>query len=241
MVSIVILSDIRIYAEGLQHIFARQAAIDVLGAAADLARAQSLVGDQQPDVVLLDMTMPAPCELARLIVEASPESRIVALAVPFEEHDLLQCAHLGITGYILREASVEELVEAVVCAGEGKFYCPPKITACILNGLQAPREPAPPPATTPRQIQAAADDAPAPARLTRREQQIAALLEDGLSNKQIARQLNIEVSTVKNHVHNLLLKLEVDNRNQAASRLRTSRAADPDLSIGYPTPALYRN
>jgi DNA-binding NarL/FixJ family response regulator len=133
----------------------------------------------------------------------------------------LQCAEAGVTCYVPREASVNELVEAMREAAKGECYCPPKIAACIIKKLQSLMLSAKNKYMTssgPRPLRGSANKRQT--CLTQREQQIARMLVVGLSNKQIARNLFIEVSTVKSHVHNVLVKLEVKSRSQAAFSLQ---------------------
>jgi len=114
------------------------------------------------------------------------------------------------------------LIEAVVGAAKGECYCPPKIVACVLKKVQSVA------LSTKRKYLPSSSDTESlsgcsqhlQTRLTRREREIISLLSEGLSNKQIACDLSIEVSTVKNHVHNVLVKLEVQSRSQAVSLLQ---------------------
>ena len=200
--------------------------------------AEAVIERTLPDVVVLDMTMTESCKLAQSVAGISPNTRIVALAVPHDESNILEYAMAGIAGYVLREASIDDLIDAVGQAARGEFYCPPKIAACILKKVRN--------IAIDAKGKHSSDVKDAPSlpeyspcyhcHLTRRERQIALLLSDGLSNKQIARDLSIEVSTVKNHVHNVLVKLDVKSRTQAISRLqklpqyRVSSSMDLDLN-----------
>jgi DNA-binding NarL/FixJ family response regulator len=132
-----------------------------------------------------------------------PGVPIVALGVPDVEGDVLACAEAGIAGYVTREASLEELVAVVRSAVQGELRCSPRIAAGLLRRLSALSEHGP---SAPR------------VRLTARQREIVRLIGQDLSNKEIAHRLGIEVATVKNHVHNLLEKLNV-HRRTAAVRL----------------------
>lgn len=222
MITIVVVSDIKIYCEGLGHILAGTRSINVIDSVGSSTAAIRRIAESKPDVVLLDMTMAASCDLAQHISRLSGHTNIVALAIPNDENNIMRCAEAGITGYVLREASIHELIEAVMEAANGRCYCPQKIAACILKKVQdaagsmrhkhlAPSRSAHPSVPVPSSL---------PTRLTRREQEISTLLSEGLSNKQIARDLSIEVSTVKNHVHNILVKLEASSRGQVVSLLQ---------------------
>jgi two-component system, NarL family, nitrate/nitrite response regulator NarL len=130
--------------------------------------------------------------------DALPASRTVVFAVDEVEEDLLACAEVGVAGFVGRDASVEELLDAVASAQRGELHCPPRLASLMFHRLTA--------------LVGGGTDR---LSLTSRQIQIVRLIEAGLSNKEIARQLSIEVSTVKNHVHNVLGKLRVNHRWQA--------------------------
>lgn len=228
MIDIIITSDIRIYCEGLGQILSNTSNLAVVGVANNCENALEKISAGQPDIVLLDMTMAGSCQLARNISRQSASTKIVALAVSYDEGNIVRCAEAGVTCYVPREASIGELVEAIREAARGECYCPPKIAALLLQKVRRL-------ASTARIKYLASSEAGSrhrgdkledrQDRLTRRELQIARLLAEGLSNKHIARDLSIEVSTVKNHVHNILVKLEVSSRSQAVFYLRGSPAS----------------
>lgn len=223
MIDIVIASDIKIYSQGLGQILANHQDFDVVGIAATADQTLQLIQLHQPSIVLLDMTMELSCSLAQQVLQSSPHSRIVALAVSYDEAVIMHCAEIGITCYVPREASINQLLEGIRQAFDGECYCPPKIAACLLKKLQhiashASESSPSLSSVTDDQLKDETEDLWT--RLTRRECQIARLMSEGMSNKQIARDLSIEVSTVKNHVHNLLVKLEVQSRNQAVYLLQ---------------------
>jgi two-component system nitrate/nitrite response regulator NarL len=240
MIDIVITSDIRIYCEGLAGILARTHDVNIAGVANNYEDAIVAISANPTDVLLLDMTMAGSCNLAKHISTVNPHIKIVALAVSYDEGNIMLCAEAGVTCYVPREASVNELIEAIKEAAKGECYCPPKIAACILKKVQSLTLSA-----KNKYLSSSTSESQLPDRgsagrqtgLTPRERQIADLLAEGLSNKQIARDLSIEVSTVKNHVHNVLVKLEVKNRGQAVFSLRNklpyaeSFDLDPYLNI----------
>lgn len=216
MIKIIVISDIRIYCEGLSQILANAESIRVVGAVSNIDDAILTIERDIPDVILLDMTMIDSCSLAQKLTKMCPFARVVALAVPADEHSIVECAEAGITGYVARESSLNDLIEAVIEAKKGEFYCPSKIAACIFKKVKDLAQ-----HTENKCLPMVIDEAlKLYGSLTNREQQIALLLGDGLSNKHIASCLTIEVSTVKNHVHNILVKLDVKSRTQAVSRLQ---------------------
>jgi two-component system nitrate/nitrite response regulator NarL len=215
MIKVIVFSDIKIYCDGLSRILANTNPIQVIAAESNFNDAVAKIKQDSPDVILLDMTMMDSCQIAQRVMELFPDAKIVALAVPENEDNIIECAEVGIAGYVAREASLNELIETVIGAKKGEFCCPPKIAAHIFNKIH--------------QIACGARDKCLPgfrpdnheliASLTRRERQIFNLMARGLPNKLISRDLNIEVSTVKNHVHNILVKLDVKSRTGAVSLL----------------------
>jgi len=228
MIKIIIYSDIRIYCEGLDQILSRLDSIEVVGAENSLKDAISKVEQTKPHVILLDMTMVGSSDMARQFMQLYPQIKIVALAVPEDEQNIMECAEAGISGYVAREASIDDLISTVINTKKGEFCCPPRIAAFLFNKIQhlarRARENYLPDAD---QAQAVAL-----ADLTQREKQILTLMSDGLSNKQIATTLMIEVSTVKNHVHNILVKFGVHSRVQAVSLFQSMPQSNGSRSFG---------
>mgnify|MGYP003578043465 CR=1 FL=1 len=181
----------------------------MVGTAAARDEAVELVRSARPDVLLLDMgTGDAPL-LVRDAREAHPGVRVVALAIVETDDVVLRCAAAGVSGYVSRNASLDDLVEALASVARGELVCSRMIAGTLFRQVGA--------------LSAARED-PSLARLTPREREIAALIGQGLSNKEISRRLRIGLSTVKNHVHNLLEKLQVPGRSAAAARLRVPGA-----------------
>jgi DNA-binding NarL/FixJ family response regulator len=133
-----------------------------------------------------------------------PGVKVIAFAVSEIEDDLIACIEAGIAGFVTRDASIDDLAQSIMNALRDEVICPPRIAGLLFKRVAALSE-----AGTPN-VQ----------MLTRREREIAELLNEGLSNKEIARNLRIGSATVKNHVHNILEKLHVRRRGEAAARLR---------------------
>jgi two-component system, NarL family, nitrate/nitrite response regulator NarL len=201
---IFIVADIRLYREGLARCLGEN--YDVVGAASDGRDAVQGVSELRPELVLLDMAMLESAGTVRAIGELAPEVRVVALAVPETEGHVLACAEAGISGYVPREASLGDLVATIDSIASGEVVCSPRIVAGLFRRVARLAAERPP--DSPHTL------------LTNREAQIVALIDEGLSNKEIARRLFIEVATVKNHVHNILEKLQVHRRAEAAATVR---------------------
>lgn len=206
--SALIISDIRLYQEGLSYALKSREYPRVVGTAATREEALAQIRENLPDIVLLDMAMPASLETVRAILAVAPDARIVAFTVSDGDQDVLACAEAGVIGYVPRSGSMEDLLAVVRSAVRGELLCSPRIAASLFRRLaRSTREQSPETSST-------------VTRLTSREGEIVRLLDQGLSNKEIAQQLRIEVATVKNHVHNVLEKLQVSSRGEAAARLR---------------------
>jgi DNA-binding NarL/FixJ family response regulator len=209
---IVIAGEIGVYAEGLGLGLAAHD-LDVAGSATDAVETMRLLRECKPDVLLLDMAMPAGLSLLPVIAAEHAHVRVLALAIEETEDLVIACAEAGVAGYVPRDARVAEVATIARDAAAGHAACSPRIVARLLHRVAT--------------LSAARPEEPTDGGLTRREAEILGLIDDGMSNKQIARELCIEVATVKNHVHNILGKLQVSRRSEAAAVVRSSRAAAP--------------
>jgi two-component system nitrate/nitrite response regulator NarL len=203
---VLIISEVRLYREGLVRLLRRDERLDVVGTASDvpdaLARLPEL--EQPPDAVLLDVPAPVGLRAPGQLEPALPAARIVALNVPeADETAVIAWAEAGVSGLLDSDVDVDEVAQAVETTAQGGTVCSPKLAAVLL-----------------RRVARDAEDRPAATSLTVRERQIAELIEQGHSNKEIAERLEIELPTVKNHVHNILTKLKATRRGQAAAMLR---------------------
>jgi len=206
-IRVIILHSNRLFRESLALILAQQKAISVVRAAAGFDQTEGELTSLQPNLFLLDFGEPdrGGLEDARRIRAISSEFKILMIGVPDTEVDVLACIEVGgASGYLLQNASVENLVNNVRAVVAGEALCSPRIASLAFSRVSAlARQTVEP---RPSNL----------AHLTRRELEIIALIEGGLSNKEIAMRLHIEVQTVKNHVHNILEKLQLDGRREAA-------------------------
>jgi two-component system, NarL family, nitrate/nitrite response regulator NarL len=203
-----VLAGVRLYREGIAAALANDDRFRVVGAAADRAALRQL-GEAAPDVVLMEAGPADAPALVRAIRAHAPEAKVVALGISEDEADVLPLAEAGIAGWVTRDASVDDLREAVASAAAGETLCSPRMVASLLRRVASLAEDL--------------RDGHASRSLTRRQREIVALIDAGLSNKEIARQLSIELPTVKNHVHNILEKLQVSRRGEAAALVRAPR------------------
>jgi len=214
MVRLLIVTDARFYREGLARVLATDGRVEVVESAPSMEQAMAALAACHPDVVLVDAASPEALPGVSAILDWSPEVRIVALGVTDAERDVIAFAEAGVAGYVLRDASLEELVATVESAARGELRCSPKLAATLLRRVAS--------------LAATPDDRSAQHHVTAREREILRLVDEGLSNKEIAARLFIQVATVKNHVHNILDKLGVRRRGEAAARMRRWwRPSDP--------------
>jgi two-component system nitrate/nitrite response regulator NarL len=212
---IIIVSDARLYREGLALCLAATDRVVVVGIADTLASALTCIEDSSPDVALLDIAMPDALTMPDAVAAMGALVKIVAFSVAETEDEICTCAEAGIAGYVSRTGSKEELVAAVENAIRGEIVCSPRMAASLFRRLAV-------------RVRTSRQTGPE-ATLTGRENAIIALIDRGLSNKDIARQLKISTATVKNHVHNILQKLQVRRRGAATAVLREAAAARATL------------
>lgn len=206
MARVFIVAGIRLFREGLAAALVREHGFTVAGTASTAADAAAALRAGAADVVLLDtLTRDAEREI-RTIRAANAEAKVVALGVPDEDERVIAWAEAGVASYLRREASLGELAEALERLARGEAVCSPRIAATLLRRVAT--------------LAGARPANRAAGTLTSREREIVALIDEGLSNKEIARRLVIEVATVKNHVHNILEKLRVGTRGEAAAVVR---------------------
>ena len=119
MIKVLVISDIKIYCEGLSQILSNTSPIKVVGAENSIDGAIRKIDDDLPDVILLDMTMSGSSGIAQRVMNICPQAKIVALAIPEDENDIIECAEAGIAGYVAREASLDELIKTVISQNIG--------------------------------------------------------------------------------------------------------------------------
>jgi DNA-binding NarL/FixJ family response regulator len=201
---VVIADDHPFYRDGLAKLLSANG-IDVAAQAANGEAAIRAVEETAPDVVVMDLNMPgmSGIEATRQLTEAAPHTRVLVLSVSAQEDDVTEAILAGASGYVLKESPVEEVVAGIQAAAAGQALISPRIATMLLGRLREQ-------AQVQRDVTAM--------HLSERELDVLGLLADGKANHEIAEALYISPSTVRNHVANILAKLHVDNRVQAAVR-----------------------
>src|SRR5690606_9727455 len=205
-IRVVVVSDVRLYRDGIALALAARSDVTVAGVAGDHMTALSLLDSRLSTTALIDSAMPDASGLIRKVHAHPSGPKVVALTLGNAESEIATYAEAGASGYVTRRASLDDLVQTLRATAKGEFLCTPAVAARLLERVGA---------------LAAYRDAEDPLRSkpTARQLKVLRLLSDGLSNKDIARELGIELATVKNHVHNILEKLQLERRGQAAALL----------------------
>jgi len=185
--------------------------ITVVAAVTSMDEALQVIRERQVDIALVSTRLPeeGALKLTRAIVELAPSTKVLALGLTEDKQRVLRYVEAGATGYILKDDSLEDLIETVRDARDGKVLLPPQIAAAMVERLSSL-------AHRFSEIENSVSD---PTGLTSRELEVLELIGKGLTNQQIAEHLVIEVGTVKNHVHSILEKLNVSSRKEAAAYL----------------------
>ena len=208
-VRILLVWGVRFTRECLAEILERDPLVSVVGVCAELPEALALHSVLHADVVLLDARIPEGPAAVRRALEIAPGMRIVVSAVRETEDDIVAWAEAGVIGYIPRTVALADFVRFVVDIHSGEQICSGRVAAGLLRRL----------AVSSGRSAGRTATVRIPA-LTKRERQAAELIRRGLSDKEIARRLNISLATTKSHVHNLLGKLNARRRTQVADHLR---------------------
>ena len=196
-IRVLIVDDHPLVRRGLSSLLSGAPDIDVIGSASDGEEAVARVVQERPDVVLMDVSMPgiSGMEAARRLLAAAPETRVVMLTSFSQRDVIVESFDAGAVGYLLKDAEPDELLRGIEAAARGESPLAPKAARAVLT--------------------ARAETRPA-AELTAREQEVLALLAEGLANKQIARRLGIAEKTVKAHLTSVFQSIGVADRTQAA-------------------------
>ena len=198
-IRVVVADDHPLYLEGLVASLQTSSDVRVVGQTATAAGALRLAKEHVPDVAVLDITMPGGgLAAAREIAEACPATKIVMLTASEDEDDVVAAMKSGASGYVLKGVAGRELVEIVRTVAEGEVYVAPRLAWLLLRELSRPRKPEP------------LDD------LTTREREVLELVAGGLSNQEIGDRLGLAEKTIKHYMSNVLGKLHVRSRVEAA-------------------------
>lgn len=218
MIRIIITDDQQLMRDGLKTILSLTKEIEVVGTASDGAEALEVAKREKPDLVLMDIRMPGVDGVAgtRLIREHLPETKVLILTT-FNDSDLIfDALNEGASGYLLKDMPAEMIVQAIMTVQAGGVVLPPELTAQVIAELKRSRSTEAHAEATSSNSRSTTFAIPMPEDLTEREMEVLKQLGYGLSNREIGELLYISEGTVKNHVSNLITKLGLRDRTQAA-------------------------
>ena len=203
-VRVIVVDDHDLFRTGLKNLLEEQG-VNVIGEAPNGQTAIRLASDLAPDVIVMDLNMPGltGVETTRQLAGIAPLTRVVVLTISADDDDVMNAVMAGACGYLLKDSSIQDLIAGIRAAAAGESLISPQIASKVLQRLRA---------------QSSSEDAAATIRaeLSDREIEVLKLIANGKDNGQIARELFISPKTVKNHISNILMKLQIDNRIQAA-------------------------
>jgi len=201
---VLLVDDHDLFRSGLVNLLSEHG-LHVVGEAENGDVALRLVRELAPDVVIMDLNMPGPrgVDVIRQITSIAPLTRVVVLTISADDTDVINAVMAGACGYLLKDSSVDQLIAGIRAAAAGESLISPQIAAKMLQMLRAQRS----------SVDAAETIR---AELSEREIEVLKLIANGNDNAEIARALFISPKTVKNHISNILMKLQMENRIQAA-------------------------
>jgi two-component system nitrate/nitrite response regulator NarL len=202
-VKVLVVTEIRLYRDGVADALRRLDGVDEAVTAATGPGAVVSARRSECVVALVDMALPASSQTVRALLTARPSLKVIALGVPEDGPEVVAVAEAGVHGYISRDATLEELLEALKGALSGEAVCSGRVAAGLLRYIAEQAR--------------SRGYGQAPIQLTPREREVLRLLQAGMTNKEIARALDLRLSTVKNHVHNVLTKYGATARGQVVT------------------------
>jgi DNA-binding NarL/FixJ family response regulator len=196
--------DHDLFRTGLRTLLEEQG-VDVVGEADNGMRALEQIKETAPEVVVMDLNMPgiSGVEATRQIAMIAPLTRVLVLTISDQDADVMDAILAGACGYLLKDSSIDELLAGIAAAAGGESLVSPAIASKVLQRLRAT-------SASPREAETIRSE------LSEREIQVLKLIANGKDNAMIAAELHISPKTVKNHISNILMKLQIENRIQAA-------------------------
>ncbi|MBV9915218.1 MAG: response regulator transcription factor [Solirubrobacterales bacterium] len=202
--TVMVVDDHELFRGGLVGLL-EERGIRVVAEAAMAQQAIGMVDERNPDVILMDLNMPgmSGVEALQRLTAIAPLKRVVVITVMADEESVMDALLAGACGYVLKDQPIDQIVESIRAAARGESLLSPRIASRLVRRIREPED---------------TDSHGSDPQLTARELEVLQLVAQGVDNQEIARSLYLSEHTVKNHVSNILLKLQVENRIQAAVR-----------------------
>ncbi|HKP53173.1 MAG TPA: response regulator transcription factor [Chloroflexia bacterium] len=196
-IRVLVADDHSVVRKGLRTFLSLHSELEIIGEAADGEEAVAMARQLKPDVVLMDIKMPKMDGIAatEIIRRELPDTEVIALTSVLEDASVVGAVRAGAIGYLLKDTEADELCRAIEAAAAGQVQLSPQAAARLMREVRAPET---------------------PEALSERETEVLRLLAQGYSNKEVAQALSLSEKTVKTHVSNILGKLDVPSRTQAA-------------------------
>ena len=213
LIRIFIADDNSLLLEGLESMMGALEDFVVVGTAPNGSLAVEKIKELKPEIALIDIGMPDKdgIEVTQILHDELPEIKVIILGLVDLTDEIMACIEAGATGYVLKESSFDHLVESIRSVHRGETFCSPRMAASLFSRIAE--------LTKEGKVQVPIQSI----RLTGRELEVIQLISEGLANKEIANRLCIETQTVKNHIHNILDKLQLQNRFQAVDYARDKK------------------
>ncbi|MEO7496431.1 MAG: response regulator transcription factor [Massilia sp.] len=216
--NVIILSPVRLLGDSLAACLQKMDDVAVSTVVDRLSALREALARAPADIALIDVSQQIALDEVRSVAVDWPATALVAVGLNEQRHEVTRCGHAGFVGYVSREGSFDELRRVLTDVAAGRLACSAEVSGELIRALFRMAAPAANPL---------ADEA-----LTRREEEVLRLIGAGLSNKEIARELNLSVATVKQHVHHVLAKLHLPDRVQAMRRWRDEPWMAPERKAG---------
>lgn len=211
-IKVLLVNDVRLIGNLFASVLEDESDMEVIGCFSTLTDSLEFINAQKVDIVLVSVGLPdqGALKLTHTIVESSPDTKVLVVGLAEEnQHDTLRYIEAGAAGYILKDSSLQELTDMIRLARQGEARVSTRMAGVMMERLFR----------LARMFSAVEQKVDGDVRLTSRELEVLQFIGEGLTNQEIAARLVVEVGTVKNHVHRILEKLNVSNRQEAASYL----------------------
>jgi DNA-binding NarL/FixJ family response regulator len=225
MIRVLVVEEVRTICEIIGTVLRSEPDLEVVGCATGIDEAVAHLGSCEVAVVNASMTSDASVRLVRGLRRLAPRVKIVVMGLARSQHAILQCVEAGVAGYALQDSSVDDLLKGIRAADRNEALVAPPLAATLVSYVAEMVG-----------LDGGVMDECGPQSLTRREREVLGLVQQGLTNQEIASTLVIELGTVKNHVHNILRKLNVNSRRDAVhvSRLAGLWGSNEHLALSVP-------